>query len=76
MQRLQQTGKLHDISLYSGVGPDEKPNMVADSKQLNELVEPYQADGLRHRYRLFEGEGHVSVVHPMISDMLRFILRS
>jgi Predicted hydrolase of the alpha/beta superfamily len=75
LQRLQTAGGLDAISLYIGVGSEEKPSMVADSVRLYEMLQPFQAEGLRLKYRAFEGEGHVSVVHPMISDMLRFLLR-
>jgi predicted alpha/beta superfamily hydrolase len=75
LQRLRQVGELSAISLYIGVGSGEKPSMVADSERLHELLKPYEAEGLRLQYRAFEGEGHVSVIHPMISDMLRFFLR-
>ncbi|QHT58563.1 alpha/beta hydrolase [Paenibacillus lycopersici] len=75
LRRLQESAGLSGMALYIGMGADEKPSMKADAERLHALLQPCRAGGLRLHYRAFEGEGHVSVVHPMISDMLRFTMR-
>lgn len=61
-------------ALLIGVGSEEKPMMVEDAERIYQLLLPYQATtGLRLTKRVFQGEGHVSVIPPLISCMLRFI---
>jgi len=57
------------------VGSEEKQMMVENAQQLYTMLQPYDGHGLRLVFELFEGEGHVSVVHPLISRLLRFILQ-
>ncbi|MBW7475468.1 alpha/beta hydrolase [Paenibacillus oenotherae] len=69
--RLKQGGG--EPALFIGIGSEEKPAMIEDARLLYRQLLPYQAYGLRLGYRLFEDEGHVSVIPPLISRMLRFI---
>ena len=64
-----------EASVLIGIGAGEKPSMIEDAERLHELMLPYDGAGLRLRFRKFEDEGHVSVLHPLISEMLRFIGR-
>ncbi len=61
--------------LLIAIGAEEKQSMVEDAERLYRMLAPYQELGLRVEHRSFEGEGHVSVIHPLISPMLRFILQ-
>jgi predicted alpha/beta superfamily hydrolase len=61
------------IALFIGIGSEEKPQMTGDAEQMYKLLQPYEGEGFRLAYRSFEGEGHISVIPPMISRMLRFI---
>ena len=47
--------------------------MIEDAKHLNEMVQSYTAKGIESTFDLIEGEGHVSVIHPMISRMFRLL---
>ncbi|WP_289142036.1 alpha/beta hydrolase [uncultured Brevibacillus sp.] len=71
--RLQQ-GQI-DAELMIAVGSEEKQMMVENAQQLYTLLQSYDGHGLRLAFELFEGEGHVSVVHPLISRLFRFILQ-
>lgn len=66
-------GDVGGPALLIGVGSEEKPFMVEDAERLHRILLPCQANGLRLAYRVFQGEGHVSVIPPLISCMLRFI---
>lgn len=60
-------------SLLIGIGSEEKPSMIADAEQLYERMRPYAGETLRLKYRKFEQEGHISVLPPLISELMRFI---
>ncbi|MGO4542163.1 alpha/beta hydrolase [Paenibacillus sp. 2TAB19] len=73
---LARLPKRAPIALYIGIGSEEKPSMVEEAEQLHLLLQPYEEQGLlRLAYRKFENEGHVSVIHPLISGLLRFIMQ-
>ncbi|SMG48999.1 alpha/beta hydrolase [Paenibacillus aquistagni] len=59
--------------LLLSIGSEEKPSMIEDAKHLNEMVQSYTAKGIESTFDLIEGEGHVSVIHPMISRMFRLL---
>lgn len=65
-------GNIH-ASVLIGMGDEEKASMVEDAKHLVCLMKPYESEMLRVKYREFEGEGHISVLHPLISEILRII---
>nr|WP_256975802.1 alpha/beta hydrolase-fold protein [Paenibacillus sp. MY03] len=61
-------------ALLIGVGGREKAGMAEDAERLYQRLLPLAGEGrLRLSFRKFEEEGHVSVIHPLISEMLRFI---
>ncbi|RJX39734.1 alpha/beta hydrolase [Paenibacillus pinisoli] len=60
-------------SLLIGIGSDEKPSMVADAERLYEGMLPYAGEQFKVQYRRFDGEGHISVLPPLVSELLRFI---
>ncbi|MFF2885728.1 alpha/beta hydrolase [Paenibacillus sp. NPDC057967] len=62
-----------EASLLIGIGSDEKPSMVADAERLYELMLPYAGERFKLCYRKFDNEGHVSVLPPLVSELLRFI---
>ncbi|MFM1654869.1 alpha/beta hydrolase [Brevibacillus sp. B_LB10_24] len=66
------SGKIQ-ADVLIGVGSEEKPGMVEDAKRVYELLHAYQTNGLRLAFHEFEGEGHVSVIPPLISRALHFL---
>lgn len=63
-----------DAELLIGVGMEEKTHMIEDAEELHKLLSAYNGRGLRADFRRFAGEGHVSVIPPLISAALRFML--
>lgn len=55
------------------IGGEEKAGMIEDARHMHELLHSYAEKGFHSSYDLIEGEGHVSVIHPMISRMFRVI---
>ncbi|MDH4617820.1 alpha/beta hydrolase-fold protein [Brevibacillus sp. AY1] len=70
-QRLQK-GELHAALLIT-IGEEERVDMVADAEELYTRMLPYQGDHFHVSFRKMEREGHISVLHPMISEIMRFI---
>ncbi|OME85153.1 esterase [Paenibacillus sp. FSL A5-0031] len=70
-------GRLKDSELEANllivVGAEEKRGMVEDAKQLYELMLPYSGDRFVVSYREVEGAGHISVLPPLINELLKFI---
>lgn len=64
-----------EAAVLIGYGAEEKPSITQGAERMRQLLEPYQGRGLRLECRAFEEEGHVSVIPPLISCMLRFIAR-
>ncbi|MDT3426427.1 putative alpha/beta superfamily hydrolase [Paenibacillus forsythiae] len=63
-----------EVSLMIGIGTDEKESMLEDARLFMERLKPCKGKSLKRLQRIiFEGEGHVSVLHSMISPMLRFV---
>ena len=52
-----------DAELMIAVGSEEKQLMVENAEQVYTLLKSYDGHGMRLAFELFEGEGHVSVVH-------------
>lgn len=70
--RLQRGEVQADVLIT--VGSEERPHMVEDAERLYKMLAPYhQQQGFQVAYRKFEGEGHVSIIQPMISPMFRWI---
>lgn len=72
-ERLRQAGA--GAELLIAVGTEEKTSMVEDAEKLYEKLKPNFGHSMRLSFRKFDGEGHVSVLHPLISETLRFISR-
>ncbi|MNG41013.1 hypothetical protein D3C84_1299200 [compost metagenome] len=55
------------------MGSGEKPSMLEDARIFAEQLKPLQSEvaAFKLDYVCFEGEGHVSVIHPLISRMYR-----
>jgi len=70
-QRLQK-GEI-DAKLLIAIGAEEKPNMVADAEELYRWMVPCQTENFQASFRKLEREGHVSVLHPLISEAMRFL---
>ncbi|GKU78149.1 alpha/beta hydrolase [Paenibacillus sp. L3-i20] len=66
-------GSQYGAELLVVVGSEEKRGMVEDAKQLYELLLPYSGDKFVVTYREVEGEGHITVLPPLINQLLRFI---
>lgn len=64
-----------DAELMIAVGSEEKQLMVENAEQVYTLLKSYAGHEMRLAFELFEGEGHVSVVHTLISRFLRFMLQ-
>lgn len=67
---------LPPVSLYIGIGSEEKPAMLAEAEHLAARLEPLRGPGFTLTYRRFEGEGHLSVLPPLFSGLLRFWLKA
>ncbi|WP_028600663.1 alpha/beta hydrolase [Paenibacillus pasadenensis] len=68
--RLQSGGS---AALMLAIGGEEKGSMLQDTRELRRRLLPLAESGrLRLTYAEFEDEGHVSVLHPLLSPMLRF----
>lgn len=59
-------------SLLIGV-EDDNSKMTVDAEELHRRLLPYHEKGLRLELVKYEDEGHVSMMYPFISKMLRFI---
>ncbi|MBP3952499.1 alpha/beta hydrolase [Bacillus suaedae] len=67
-----------DQELLIGVGELERwknQEMGVYSKELVNRLNEFQNDGLHVKYLTFPGEGHVSVLLPLINELLRFSLK-
>ncbi|MBY9078396.1 alpha/beta hydrolase [Paenibacillus sp. HN-1] len=76
-QARKRTGNRPEYSAPSvliAIGSQEKGIMLQDAQRMYEELKTLEYRRLgRVSYHLFEDEGHVSVLHPLISRMLRFI---
>lgn len=64
---------LLECSLMIAIGGTETV-MHDNAEQFYERLRPFVGQGLqRLRYDMFEGEGHMSMLQPMFSPMLRFV---
>lgn len=62
-----------DCSLMIGIG-GEDAKLLANAKEFYDRLVPYVGSSIqRIRHDVFEDEGHMSVLQPMFSPMLRFI---
>ncbi|MNE26510.1 Ferri-bacillibactin esterase BesA [compost metagenome] len=60
-------------SLMIGIGSEEA-GMLENARAFHERLIPYNGCGLsRLSYKEFQGEGHMSVLQPLFSPMLRFV---
>lgn len=66
-------GITDNLELLIAAGSEEKPFMTEDARQVYERLAPLASGGMRVVHELIAGEGHVSVIHPLISRMLRFV---
>lgn len=64
-----------DLALYIGIGSNEKPSMLAGAEKLYAALLPFESRGLQLNYRVYQDEGHVSIIHPLISGMLRYLAK-
>ncbi|SEG46850.1 alpha/beta hydrolase [Paenibacillus sp. UNC499MF] len=74
----QPTGKPVDIKVFLAIGELEKSHHTGGGENASELCERLSAlaaCGVEAEYKDFEGEGHVSVLPPLISRAVRFALR-
>ncbi|MCO7126539.1 alpha/beta hydrolase-fold protein [Sporolactobacillus shoreicorticis] len=69
-------GESAEVSkLLLAVGGKEVDFMIADAEQMYQQLRA-DVPNLHVAYRLFKGEDHVPVIHPLISKALRFMLDS
>lgn len=62
-----------ECSLMIGIG-GEDTKLLANAKQFYDRLAPYEGSSIqRLRHHVFEDEGHMSVLQPMFSPMLRFV---
>ncbi|MEK8132536.1 alpha/beta hydrolase-fold protein [Paenibacillus filicis] len=59
-------------SLLIGVEADSS-KMTVDAEELHRRLLPYEGERLRLKLCKYEGEGHVSMLYPFMSEMLRFL---
>lgn len=62
-----------EAELLIGIGGDEKPSMLDDARSLYTQLRSFDGYGLSVSYECLQGEGHVSVIHPLISRMYRIL---
>ncbi|QAY66671.1 alpha/beta hydrolase [Paenibacillus protaetiae] len=68
---LREQGLQAKLMIAAGAG--EKAAILEGAFRANELLAGEAGGELEVDYHLFEGETHVSVIHPLISRMLRFV---
>ncbi|WP_372011520.1 alpha/beta hydrolase [Paenibacillus chitinolyticus] len=74
----ESTGETADIKLFLAIGELEKSHHTGGGENAAELCERLSAlseYGMVTEFKEFEGEGHVSVLPPLISRAVRFALR-
>ncbi|MFS0838463.1 alpha/beta hydrolase [Paenibacillus sp. 1P03SA] len=74
----QSPGELADIKVFLAIGELEKSHHTGGGENASELCGRLSAlapCGVEAVYKEFEGEGHVSVLPPLISRAVRFALR-
>lgn len=74
VNRLQE-GSLPQVSLLMGVEADTG-KMLADAVDLHSRLEPLAGGNFRLKLKPYEGEGHVTMLYPFISELIRFSSRS
>lgn len=74
IERLQD-GSLPQVSLLMGVEADTG-KMLADAVDLHSRLEPLAGENFRLKLKKYEGEGHVTMLYPFISELIRFSSRS
>lgn len=62
------------VRLLIAVGGREKPHMIEDAAQMYGRLTSGSLPGFHAEYECFVQEGHVSVIPPLISRALKFIL--
>ncbi|MHA7965567.1 alpha/beta hydrolase [Paenibacillus sp. CAU 1782] len=62
-------------ALYLAVGSEEIPYMVEDAAAMFKRLATRNSPLLKVDFKLFEGEGHLSILQPMIGKALDFFLR-
>jgi len=62
-----------ESELLIGIGSNEKPSLLDDARRFDDQLESLGAESFERSYVCFEGEGHMSVIHPLISRMFRFM---
>ncbi|GIP15966.1 hypothetical protein J40TS1_16080 [Paenibacillus montaniterrae] len=60
-------------SLLLGVEQDNSKQMLSDAEELYRRLKPFAGERLRLKLCTYEGEGHVSMIYPFMSELLRFI---
>ncbi|WP_191559976.1 alpha/beta hydrolase [Metabacillus idriensis] len=62
----------NDTGLLLAVGGNEKTHMIQDAASMFKRLKNYP---LRTEFSCYEDEGHVSILHSLISRSLKFVLR-
>ncbi|WP_413375799.1 alpha/beta hydrolase [Alkalihalobacillus sp. 1P02AB] len=62
-------------NLYLAIGSEELSFMVEDAATMYDRLASKNLPCLNIDYKLFEGEGHISIFHPLIRRALDFFLR-
>lgn len=70
-----QDGSLPQVSLLLGVEMDAS-KMLADAVDLHSRLEPLVGGNFRLKLKQYEEEGHVTMLYPFISELIRFSSRS
>jgi predicted alpha/beta superfamily hydrolase len=61
-------------ALYMAVGSEELPYMVEDASVMHKRLAARNSPLLKVEFKLFEGEGHLSILQPMLAKALDFFL--
>lgn len=59
-------------ALLIGVEMDHG-KMLIDAEELHRRLEPFASEAFKLKLCKYEGEGHVTMIYPFISELLRFI---
>ncbi|MBB3112900.1 hypothetical protein FHS18_005002 [Paenibacillus phyllosphaerae] len=62
------------VNLLIALGEHELPDMLAEGEEMTRRLAPLREAGFKLEFKVFEGEGHVSVLPPLINRALRFAL--
>ncbi|MFE8697727.1 alpha/beta hydrolase [Cytobacillus sp. FJAT-53684] len=74
-QKLKDRNSSGEKALLIGIGAEEKGIMVEDAEQMYARLSAWNLPNFQVSLRIFQEEGHVTVLHPLISRALAVFLK-